>query len=807
MNNSQFDRASFEQLESDDIDLKRYLSLFISNWYWFAVAIIITIGIAYGLNRWSQKIYTVSSTMLIKDDRFAGSDLSNIFPGNNSFRNQQNLSNEIGILKSYNLNLRVIQELPEFQVTYFGVGKRGIAETRLYDKCPFKVLYSSLENQIIGKKVEIKIISPDKYRISVDGNNEFSKEMNFGERFNEMGFDFSLVMRNQTQTFDPESSNKYYFLFNSTISLANQYRNKLVIVPVVEDASLVLLSTSGFVPQQEADYLNKLMSVYIDFGLEVKNKNAGQTIEFIDYQLKQISDSLHVAENDLENFRLTHKIIDISKEGLLIQDKLSQIDIENNSLEMQQDYYKYLKNYIDSKSENGDIVAPSIMGVTDGLLINMVEEISRLQKQKKQLAMNLDSSSEPIKVIENNIARNRSEISENINSGIVTIESKRASIAQRLNDVEEAIGTLPSTERQMINIQRRFDINNTVYTFLLEKRAEAGIAKASNVADNRIVDYAEAYNSSMIRPKKKNNISLALLIGLFLPAVAIVVLDLFNNKIIDKKDITRASNVPILGSISHNNFKTEIPVTEKPSSTLSESFRSVRTNLKYFIKDQNDPVISISSTISSEGKTFISVNLGAIIASGGKKVLLIGLDLRKPRLNRIFGMENERGMSTYLIGEDEFKNVIVKTGIENLWFVPSGPIPPNPAELIDSARMKDFITKAKNEFDYVIIDTPPVAIVTDALLISALSDFYIFVVRQRYTSKNTLDLINELHKNENISKLGIIINDINLSGYYGYGLRYGNMAGYGYNYGYNYYGQNKKYGYSTNSGNYFNEEK
>ena len=192
----------------------------------------------------------------------------------------------------------------------------------------------------------------------------------------------------------------------------------------------------------------------------------------------------------------------------------------------------------------------------------------------------------------------------------------------------------------------------------------------------------------------------------------------------------------------------------------------------------------------------------------GKKVLLVGLDLRKPRIHKIFGINNENGISNFLIGEEKFENVIIKTEFENLWYAPAGPVPPNPAELIESPAMAEFIEKAKKKFDCIIIDTPPVAIVTDALLISPFTDFYIFIVRQRYTSKNTLELIEELHKNENIKSLGIVINDISISGYYGYGLRYGYSMGYGYSYGYNYYGNyaDRRYGYTDSSKSYYKED-
>lgn len=808
---TQSGKAYLSSFEDDGIDFKRYVSLFISNWYWFAIALFISISIAYGINRWSEKVYTVSSTLLIKDDKLssAGADLANIFPGTNAFRSQQNLKNEIGILKSFNLNYRVIKKLPEFNVEYTGVGKRGIVELKMYDNCPFIVVYDSLEKQTIGEKISIRILSEQRYRLEINGDKNYAKDLEFGERFNEMGFDFMIRLRNKKGFgFEPDASNRYLFYFNSPLSLANMYRSKLSVAPIEEDASLVTLTTSGFVPEQEADYLNKLMEVYIEFGLEIKNQTAAQTLDFIEDQLGTISDSLHIAEGNLERFRLNNKLLDISREGILIQNRLEKIDNERTALMLQKNYYEYLKDYTDSKRESEDIVAPSVMGVTDQLLISLVNELAQFQQQKKQLSMNLFESAEPLKIIETNISNTRKSIIENISDGLRNIESSIAEVDGRIKDIEKEIRKLPSTEREMINIQRKFDINNTVYTFLLEKRAEAGIARASNVADNRIIDYAGSYNIARIKPKERQNLMMALILGLFFPVIGIFLIDYLNNKIIDKKDIEKGTSAPVLGYISHNDLKTEIPVAEKPGSTLAESFRSVRTNLRYFIKETQSPVISVSSTISAEGKTFVSANLAAIIASLGKKVLLVGLDLRKPRIHKIFGQDNSTGISTFLIGQEKFENIIIPTTVENLWYAPSGPVPPNPAELIESAAMKDFIDRAKKEFDYIIIDTPPVAIVTDALLVSPLTDFYLFVVRQRYSSRNTLGLIEELHKNENIKSLGLVINDISLSGYYGYGLRYGYSMGYGYSYGYNYYGSNYygRYGYVEKGKGYYTED-
>lgn len=800
----------YEPFEEDSFDFKRYLSLFISNWYWFFIALFIAYSLAYGINRWSQKVYTVSSTLLIKDDKFSGSaaELGYIFPGSENYKSQQNLNNEIGILKSFMLNLRVMDSLPNFHVEYVKVGKRGIAETRLYNDNPFVVIYNSLAEQAIGVPVGVRILSEEKFVLELNGGRGFKKEMKFGEQFSEMGFNFRVERRSDSQNiFSTNSSNKYYFYFVSPSSLAQQYRSSLSVAPIAEDASLVTLSTTGYVAEQSADYLNKLMDMYIKQGLELKNRAAELTIGFIDGQLGVISDSLNQAEDAMEKFRLGNRLIDISQEGASIQSKLERIDNEQATLLLQRRYYEYLKNYIESKNESGDIVAPSIvMRESDNLLMQLVSEFSQLQKQKKQLAQNLDESLGPVRSVDESILRARNTLIENIKSGLQNIEEESKEVDNRLRQVERSLNRLPSTERRLINIQRKFDINNTVYTYLLEKKAEAGIARASNVSDNRPIDYAGPFSTAMIKPRTKKMYTMALLFGLLIPMAAILLLDFLNNKIIDKKDIERRTSAPVIGYISHNTLKTEMPVAENPGSTLSESFRSVRTNLKYFLKDKKCPVISVSSTISAEGKTFVATNLAVILAMSGKKVLLVGLDLRKPRIHKILGISNENGLTSYLISELGFDEVAVKTEVENLWYAPSGPVPPNPAELIESEAMTEFIDKARKQYDYIVIDTPPVAIVTDALLVSSFTDLYLFVVRQRYSNRNTIELLDELHKSGNIKSLGIVINDISLSGYYGYGLRYGYAMGYGYNYGYNYYNQYGKYGYSDSAKGYYKED-
>lgn len=800
--------SNINQQDDDSINIKRYLALFLSNWYLFAISLFLSLTIAYSINRYSSKMYTVSSTLMISDAQNSEGNriVSSVIPGGDIFSNMQNMTNEISILKSYSLSKRVIDSLPEFRVSFYGVGRRNIAETRLYKDSPFRVITESPDLQP-NLKVNIRIISASSYSLSIDGKENSEVNIKFGEKYVDYGYDFIIDKRDPEKfRFDPDLSNKFYFYFTSSEKLANIHRANLSVAPVEKDATIVKLTKTGPVPEQEADFLNMLMKVYRNRSLESKNQTAENTLDFIDKQLDIVSDSLKKAETRLQILRLENKLVDLSKDGNILHDRLESLENERISLELKSYYYQYLKEYLDSKNESGDIVSPNVAGIAEPTLFRLIEELGVQQKLMKELSMNLSVELPPVTFASANINNIKLSLSDNIESSLNNIKHLFSDVDVRIAQVNKEVAELPGTDRKRINIQRDFDINNTVYTYLLEKRAETGIAKASNMPDSKIIDEANILNSALIKPTaRKNNIK-ALLIGLLVPAIIIFLLYFLNNKIIDNSDVINKTNVPVIGYVSHNNSKIEIPVIDSPKSTLSESFRSIRTNLRYFSIESGRSVIAVTSTISSEGKTFISINLAVITAMLGKKVLLVGLDLRRPRIHEVLGIDNNEGLSTYLSGNCEYEDVIKETLIKNLYYASSGPVPPNPAELIEDEKMDVFIRKAKMEFDYLVIDTPPVAVVSDTLLIARFTDINLFVIRQRYSSKNTLELIQELFKEQKLKSMAIIINDISLNGYYGYGIKYGYYKGYGYSYGKNYYGQYSfsKYGYSDKEHGYYN---
>jgi tyrosine-protein kinase Etk/Wzc len=784
----------------DDIDITRYLSLFASNWLWIAVSLFIALSVVYLVNKYTPRIYEVKSTLLMEESGSQSSlaSIDKLMPSGDYLSGGRKLGNEVIILKSHSLNYRVMEEIPDFHIAYVPLSRYGFRGERMYKSSPF-IVRKLNDNQPYGVNIEIHFVGTDRYRVNFESDDiklleardrkhnrgkreSFNHEnvYRLGEAFNSLGFNFS-VERRDSSDIEIKPDSRYLVWFESSEDLADRYRANLSVKVEKEDASVFILSFRGYAPQQAADYLNKLMELYSRQGLEWKTRAAESSMVFIDDQLGLISDSLNRVENTMERFRRHNRFVDLTLEGSLILQKLEEVEREKNTVSLQLQYYQYLLKYIDSRDESGAIISPGAMGITDPVFVGLVNHFAELQQKKKLAAYNIREDQPQVKLIEEEIENAREALHGNVLSTISQMNMAITDANQRIADVEHDLDKLPGTERELIGIQRKFDLNNSVYTFLLERRAEAGIARASQLSDNRIIDMASSRSYVRVSPNITRNYLSAFILALLIPLVTILLIDMLNTRVIDRHDIESITKTPIIGFINHSDTGEGIPVVEKPGSTLAESFRSIRTSLKFYTGQTKCPVIVVSSPVSGEGKTFISVNLAAIISMMDKKVLLVSLDLRKPRAHLMIngGVSSNTGMSSYLSNNAGFDDIIQTTGVDNLWFAPAGTPPPNPSELIGSERMKEFIARARSSFDAIIIDTPPVGLVTDAMLLSDYANVSLFIIRQRYSIKNSLRLIDEVFRRGDMKNVALVVNDISTSGYYGHGLRYSYLLGYG----------------------------
>lgn len=777
--------------QNETIDIKKFIFKILANWYWFVFSIFITISIAFVINRYTDPVFSQKALVLVADkDNSVSGGVEGILEQQGILRagRKKVVENEIAVLSSYRIINKTINQLPDFAISYFGMGR--IRTVEFYKSAPFETIIDTNRTNKVNQPINIKLISENEYLLEIDGSVPVKKKMKYGEWYNDSSFTFCVNLTKPYFKSDPSFSYQYFFVINDNNQLTNKYKGKLNLNTTDKKSTIIELSTQGLVPQKEADFLNKLLEVYINTGLEEKNQIALNTIKFIDEQLNDITDSLEINESRLQNFRQNNRLIDISKEGSVLYEKIDRVQNEKAMLTIKSKYFDYLKKYIDDKKDFTDVMAPSIVGIDDPMLIKLITDLSELSKQKNNYTYASNVKNPATELVNNQIESNRKALAENIRNLIQSNIISVNEVDKQTAKIEMEIAKLPSTEKQLITIQRKYKLNDQIYTYLLTKRAESGIAKASNVPDNKIIDTCLVENATQVGPKKTLNYTIAILIGILIPLIIIIIVDFFNDKILDRHDVETHTNIPIMATIGHNNKAFEFVVYEKPKSSIAESFRTLRTNLQYLHIDKNlkTHTISLTSTVSGEGKSFCALNLASIFALSGKKTIIMGLDLRKPKIHKEFGIENAIGISTYLIGKNTLDEIIIQTQQENLFIVTSGPVPPNPAELLESEKMGKLMAELKSIFDVIIIDTPPVALVTDSLLISKYVDTNIYVIRQNYSSRTVLKFLNNLNTGSNYRSLGILINDVKIPSYYGnqYGYKSGSY-GYGYGYGYGYY--------------------
>ncbi len=759
------------------IDIKKYLFTAISHWYLFVISITISFFIAKWVNDHAIPTYGLHATVLLKSE----SNEDEVAGGLTLFNKRKNIDTQKGILQSFSLSKETVKEL-EFDVSYFR-DERFRRNYEIYKKSPFVINFDTSFSQYLYVPIYIEFLSENEVLVSIE-KFDIEKKIKIGEQFSYKNFNFSISHRNSLNFDKTVIGNKYFVTKNSITDVTKNFLDRLQIDVSPEKSSILWLWLEGAVPQKDADYMNRLIDIYIRNGLEDKNKKASSIIEFIDKQLEGVSDSLRETESNMQIFKQQNKTVDISNEGMILLNRLTEF---HKSFEIQKKklaYYKYLYNQFLTDKNVKSFTAPSVMNINDPVLLSYLEKLSETVTERDILDFSVKNDIPISEKLDLKIRKIQNQIFIHAKKNIEVTERDVESIRNNIIKVNKDIKRLPVSERRIINIERKFNINDAMYTLLLTRRMEAAITQASNKADTKILDKARPELASKKTPDTGGNKKKGILFGLLIPILIVILLEFLNNKIEDKSDIESRTTIPIYGTVGKNLNNSSVPVITFPKSPISESFRAIRTNLHYILKNKSNKIIAVTSSVSGEGKSFVSMNLACVLSIAERKTLLVGLDLRKPKLQDDFNYNNENGISSFLVERANYNEVIQKTTIPNLYIALSGPVPPNPAELIESDNMKLFFEKAVKEFDYIIIDTPPVAVVTDALLMADIADAYLYVMRQNYSSKNIIKLVNDIKRDNKLKNLGIILNEVqtkrafDYSHGYGYGYGYGDGQGY-----------------------------
>jgi tyrosine-protein kinase Etk/Wzc len=759
--------------------IKSFLSKAYSLKYFYIVCLVIFIAAAYFYNKYSHKIYQVSASISpVKNDASTALSSNELFRNIGTLQTDKNIENEMNNLNSFSIVSSTIAKL-NLEVSYF-MGKTGFFEmtTELYNNLPFTVNIDKSHLQPIGVKFNILIISESSFKLTVATDkailynyldNQIVSENNtinfdticrFNETITNKLFKFSVSFHKENYSFKGDPEVLYYFNLQHLDYMSMEYLNRLKISRPSPLASIITIQFRGENKDKTISFLNKFLDSYLEENLAKKNKIAVSTINFIDSQISEISDSLVKSESKLRNYRSENQVMDLSFQGQRLYEQMTKIETERANLEVQERYYNYIINLFKATNDISGVVPPSGMNVSDPIMNQLITELLSLNSQKSGIMSNNNQKNLFLGQIENKIKIQKQAIIENATNSLNTLSLSINELNYRSEKLSKEISEMPKTELNMVSMQRKFNLNNVIYTYLLQKRSEAAISLASNYPDFEILEPARDIQSIMVMPKKKMNILIAIFFGLIIPTMYIIVKDLFNDTISSYHDIEHFLNRSILGVIYSNDKKTESVVLEYPGSYISESFRNVRSNLFLNLKSTQSKTILITSSQPGDGKSFISFNLAASIASVGYKTIIVDCDLRRPTLHQKFNNDNKKGLSNYMTDKLRYDEILCPTSIENLTFIPAGPILPNPAEMYEAGALDDLILTLKKEYEYVIIDTTPIGLVADATFLIKYASQIILVSRSNYTRKDIFASIVDNLNSKKINNFDVVFNDL-----------------------------------------------
>ena len=793
-----------EQSE-EQVNIQEILFRYLIYWPWFVVSVIVCIACAWGYLRLATPVYNTSATVLIKDDKNgSGPSMSSELErmGLDGFvSSSNNVDNEIEVLRSKSLAREVVNHLGLF-VTY--KDEDEFPSRELYRTSPVVVSLTPQEADKLPHPMEVSMTLQPTGAMDVQitiGEKEYRKQFEkLPAVFPTDEGTIAFFANNDTlSSFRPENVTKERHItafINRPFSVAKGYANSLSITPTSKMTSVVVISLKNSNIRRGKDFINKLLEMYNVNANNDKNEVAQKTAEFINERIGIISKELGSTEQDLENFKRSVGITDLSSEAQIALTGNAEYEkkrVENQTqINLVMDLQRYMQG-------NEYEVLPSNIGLQDAASAGAIDRYNEMLVERKRLLRTSTENNPTIINLDTSIRAMRSNVQATLDATLKGLQITKEDLAREASRYSRRISDAPTQERQFVSIARQQEIKAGLYLMLLQKREENAITLAATANNAKIIDEALADNNP-VSPKNMMVYLAALLLGVGLPVGIIYLIGLTKFKIEGRVDVEKLTSLPVIGDIPLADEKSgSIAVFENQNNLMSETFRNVRTNLQ-FILENGKNVILVTSTISGEGKSFVSSNLAISLSLLGKKVVIVGLDIRKPGLNKVFNLSRkEHGITQFLTNPTvDLMDLVQPSDInKNLFILPGGAVPPNPTELLARDGLEKAIETLKVSFDYVILDTAPVGMVTDTLLIGRTADLSIYVCRADYTRKAEFSLINELSENNKLPNLCIAINGLDLQKkkygyYYGYG-KYGKYYGYGKRYGYG-YGYGEKHG-------------
>ncbi|HEY1031401.1 MAG TPA: polysaccharide biosynthesis tyrosine autokinase [Flavipsychrobacter sp.] len=789
-NQQQFSDRIIKQLNSS-FDFKRLLGTLLSNWYWFVLLISITLTAGFLYLRYTTPIYEINSSILIDENQenVAKNVMSQLDPQND--KSKVNLFNEKVILQSQDLVAKVVDSL-DMNVRYWAMGR--IKETEIYDESPIKIIFDTTGFSGVPVQLQVKQVTHGQFEVT--GPDNITERVLYDTWVRKNYGRYKILYTNGPRV------NAGYLKTTEFIVKITRMEEAVGVAAASFDVdlndgrtSLLDLQYWDNLPQRGIDFMKVLIYYYQKRELENINMTAEKTRGFINEKKASIMEDLRGMDSLTVSIKQDNDVVDLKAQtGAFLNEKTAaETTIEQLQIK------KQVLNAIKNIAQSGSNKVITAGGIDDPILGQLIVEHNTTLQRKEQLARNTGPENPVLKELETELDEIRRRISDAAERADRTVSITLANAYNNVRENEDRIRNTPTVERDMRDANRGYDVLQSIYLFLYQKGVEneINVYAATNKSKVVVVPYTSGIP---ISPIPKNIYAMMFMIGMLIPGSILIAREMLNNKVINDHDIESLTNIPMVGTISRveaaTNRENTIVVGPHIRTGVAEQFRLIRANLEFMAAAQNNRVLMITSSSSGEGKSFISINLGITMTLAKKRVVIMEFDLRKPKISQYLGLPNDGGISGYLAGINGLEGALKASGIhENLYIANCGPIPPNPGELLVLPKTAQLIQELQEMFDVVIIDTAPIGMVSDALILSQYAGINLFVVRQSYTVKDQVRMFDVLHKDGKIQNPAIIFNGVEFLKKYGYGYGgsgYGYSYGYGYGYGYYDEGKSKK---------------
>ncbi|PZX12321.1 capsular exopolysaccharide synthesis family protein [Breznakibacter xylanolyticus] len=763
------------------LSFKRLLGMAVRYWYFFAISIPIAMAAVWVYHHYTIPIYHAQATLLFKGTDERVMPTTNIIGGVGLSPEDRKIENQTFLLKSQRIARKTIDRL-DYGIEYYAKGR--VKDTEVYHTAPFEVVIDSLAPQLLDSEITIAFDDDDRIHLTIqaEGGRLYryadhqvtgsSGAINFKTT---LGWDVPLVtpfasFRIRKAGTGSFAGKSYYVVFRAHSDLASMYRGRLSVTNYREGSSIMFLGVTGPTPEKLRRYLDVLCQVVIEHNLMQKNDIADRSLHFIQKQLEMIADTLDRTQNLLLNFRKNHKITEPLNAGKQMASQYYELDKQRQSVALRSYYFNLLKKKLVEDPFSTDFMLPAFSDMNYDFVSTMVTELLTLNNEMAEFSAQANDTNPYLTALRGRIAVARDNLMVSIDKALESLAIEDRMLAGQMTGVDNRMDELPDIEKEYLRIERNYKLNDAIYTFLLQKNSETQITKASNSPDNEVVD--QAVMGGIVSPNKRSNYTRALMLALAIPIGLILLIEFLNVRIRGTEDLTHlAPHLPVLGQIPHSRLDGQNVIVNSPNSNIAEAFRSIRTRLNFLSVDKPVKVIAITSTNTGDGKTFVSMNLASAYAVSGKKTIVLGFDLRRPKMTELFQLDNRAGISNFLIGQSALPDICYATSQPLLHVMPAGEVPPNPAELIGSSHTAELFEYLRKTYEVIVVDLPPVGVVSDGRLVFPFADALLYITRFNHTRKDHFQQTVRYLADEQIRSMGLLFNDVELPGQ-GYGSYY-----------------------------------